>query len=538
MSIEINCREKSLTLRAAASAATTTLPLHSPSEPSPSFSYPSNEKRKKFPVQRLLKCGLLLALLGILAVREKKAFDDNLTAIATGSKNRIATTSSVTSNTSNASRGRGPLMNISVPLGNGNDKNDSSSSGSGSSSTKDESNSDSEYGSDKNIDAQVGNKLEATCPTNFTFLSDHGGIDDDDDDEGLKINASSAKSEIDGKTQQQQQQVPRVVYQTGPSRCISSGLFRDAVSQFHFDGSPTVSAASSSKEEPSQTNEAAAPDDRLRFGLTENNFWSYRFYDDAALDAYLYNHSLYSEWSDLFPNLAPALRCIEYVDIPVMKADLWRYLVLWESGGIFADLDVRLNPTTFRDELLRDQDAVFVHASIMGLNVPSQWFMAATPKHPIMELAVRAAIDRVLRGKRALPLQHTGPRALYDAIHNFLKANESELGDFPEKNIRAGFTYRNSRTGRSFVVLENGMAKNNAAPSKVKSYELMNVTHYTNKDKGRKYGGKSCYEFLGGTKAAAAAVSNSSSSSKEDEHGIGFSLDGKIYRWYNWSEWQ
>ena len=63
--------------------------------------------------------------------------------------------------------------------------------------------------------------------------------------------------------------------------------------------------------------------------------YSYRFYDDEAMDAMLYDE----KWDDLFPGLRFIVKCIDMVHNPTMKTDLWRYLVIWEYGGIYSDID-------------------------------------------------------------------------------------------------------------------------------------------------------------------------------------------------------
>jgi alpha 1,6-mannosyltransferase len=123
--------------------------------------------------------------------------------------------------------------------------------------------------------------------------------------------------------------------------------------------------------------------------------------------------------------------------VPVMKADLWRYLILLERGGIFADLDVL--PSTTNNTIKRippDADAAFFLVHTAGQNLLSQWFLATSPRHPLMYDAIQIATTRVLKAKRAIPIQHTGPRALYDATSLFLQS--------PSRDLKAGQTYYHS----------------------------------------------------------------------------------------------
>ena len=66
--------------------------------------------------------------------------------------------------------------------------------------------------------------------------------------------------------------------------------------------------------------------------------YDFMFFDDDAMNAMLYDED---RWKDTFPSLNAAIRCIDKVNNPTMKSDIWRYLQLWEYGGIYADIDTR-----------------------------------------------------------------------------------------------------------------------------------------------------------------------------------------------------
>lgn len=82
--------------------------------------------------------------------------------------------------------------------------------------------------------------------------------------------------------------------------------------------------------------------------------YSFILHDDSAVER------LFSgkEWSE-FPLLRQILPCITS---GAMKADLWRYLALWEWGGLYTDMDntpgyqwAKENGTIISE----DMDAVF-----------------------------------------------------------------------------------------------------------------------------------------------------------------------------------
>lgn len=308
--------------------------------------------------------------------------------------------------------------------------------------------------------------------------------------------------------------IPQVLYQTAKDRCISSAMYNTTIQHW----------------------------------IQKSNL-SYRFYDDARMEAYLYDSS---RWNELFPALSLALRCIDHVQMPVMKADIWRYLILWEHGGIFADLDVlpviqsdangtqtslllkqlqgqRLDHDTIATV---DDDALFVLVNTAGQQVLSQWLMAVTPRHPLMYYAVEEAAFRVLQAKRAIPIQHTGPRALYDATDRFLnyhaESRQLQINKVYHEFIPAA---GDKQQRRYFRVLPSSWAQNNAfQEAKAQAYEMMNMTHYSDQQKassrkGRPYNGTTCLEFLGGS----LQIPSDSTNSK----GAAYDYDGTTYSFRN-----
>jgi mannosyltransferase OCH1-like enzyme len=97
--------------------------------------------------------------------------------------------------------------------------------------------------------------------------------------------------------------------------------------------------------------------------------WAHYFHSDDAID-----RLFQQDWPE-FPHLRTVLACIDGKG--TLKADLWRYLVLWEYGGIYADVDTKpnkFNATTITAE----DDGFFI---VEQYHILSQYFMATTPRH-------------------------------------------------------------------------------------------------------------------------------------------------------------
>jgi hypothetical protein len=139
---------------------------------------------------------------------------------------------------------------------------------------------------------------------------------------------------------------------------------------------------------------------------------SYFFHDDNALRRLLVQH--YSTFSGLAD-------VVNYCIVSgTTFSDLWRYIVLWEFGGIYADIDsssMTFNHTTLQN----DDDAYFV---VEQYHCMSQYFMAASPRHPIMFYAATIAIHNLLHAPDIGLVDTalvTGPHALHAALRQFVQ---------------------------------------------------------------------------------------------------------------------
>lgn len=171
-----------------------------------------------------------------------------------------------------------------------------------------------------------------------------------------------------------------------------------------------------------------------------NPKWEYRFYDDAAIERFI-KLSYGQDMLDLYESIDPAYGAA--------RADLFRYLVINHIGGVY--LDIKSTASRPLDEVIRPDDAMILaqwdnqpgqeHEGFGFLpylsHVPGgefvQWFIAATPGHPMM----RAVVERVTGILRAYnPLFHgvgrgvvrvTGPVPFTEAIVPLLDQHRHRL---------------------------------------------------------------------------------------------------------------
>eukprot|EP00538_Stauroneis_constricta_P007066 CAMPEP_0119548406 /NCGR_PEP_ID=MMETSP1352-20130426/2341_1 /TAXON_ID=265584 /ORGANISM="Stauroneis constricta, Strain CCMP1120" /LENGTH=213 /DNA_ID=CAMNT_0007593669 /DNA_START=589 /DNA_END=1226 /DNA_ORIENTATION=+ len=170
-----------------------------------------------------------------------------------------------------------------------------------------------------------------------------------------------------------------------------------------------------------------------------------------------------------------------------LKADIWRYLVLWLYGGIYADFDTapnEFNATTIND----DNDAFFV---VEQYHMLSQYFMAVSPRHPLMFYAIQRSIFNLMQSPDTLQIDaayKTGPHALHKAFQDFQRDAgilvDSNNNKYKKATIQAG-TYVGSYNRTVRVV---GTARNEnqyvhrlaLKPSeRLKGYQQMGMVHFS-----------------------------------------------------------
>lgn len=127
--------------------------------------------------------------------------------------------------------------------------------------------------------------------------------------------------------------IPRIVHQTSRSRCLTTSVSRI-----------------------------------IKHWILGDD-WAYYFHSDEAID-----RLFAMDWPE-FPHISNMVACLNGKG--TLKADLWRYLVLWEYGGIYADLDTK--PNKFNaTSITVDDDGFFI---VEQYHLLSQYFMAVSPKH-------------------------------------------------------------------------------------------------------------------------------------------------------------
>lgn len=189
--------------------------------------------------------------------------------------------------------------------------------------------------------------------------------------------------------------IPKIIHQTSRSRCLTQ-LFNRSTS---------------------------------KWSDWHSNGWSYYFHDDDAM------HRMFEMNYVFFPSLKDVVE--NCLISGTAKADLWRYLVLWQYGGIYSDLDAtpnNLKPDTF-SSLATEESELEAFFTIESFHFLSQYFFGIAPKHPLMHHTILGTLQNLLAKQDTVAWDAswvTGPKALHQGFVAFLK----DAGIKPENGKR------------------------------------------------------------------------------------------------------
>lgn len=167
---------------------------------------------------------------------------------------------------------------------------------------------------------------------------------------------------------------------------------------------------------------------------SRNPDWSYRFFDDVQMKAYLRNHLVRNDW-ELLQEVNPKYG--------VVLADIFRYLIIYNEGGVYLDVKSTakkpLTPTIdleapfvlsqWDNKVGQPYEGYGLHPELVHVagGEFQQWNLIAEPKHPFL----KAVIGRVLNNIRTYTpsqfgtdaygvLRVSGPIAFTQAISPLL----------------------------------------------------------------------------------------------------------------------
>lgn len=146
--------------------------------------------------------------------------------------------------------------------------------------------------------------------------------------------------------------------------------------------------------------------------------YQYNFYDDQRCDSFMKEHFDGNVY-DIYKKMP----------IPVMKADLWRYCIIYHNGGIYADTDCRINTTP---DIFINTGSEITLAAEPTTNFFVQFAFAAIPKSPILKSVIDLVCENMQLynngqihnlDKEWIVHHLTGPGAFKKGIETYLNKN-------------------------------------------------------------------------------------------------------------------
>lgn len=142
--------------------------------------------------------------------------------------------------------------------------------------------------------------------------------------------------------------------------------------------------------------------------LKQNNpEYNYYFYDDDEIIEFIKN-SYTKEILNVYNKL----------QIGAAKADFWRYLILYKFGGVYIDLDSKINIPI--DNIINKEDKALITRE-RNPNSFVQWCLFFEQNHPILKLTIKKVIENI-NSKQYQELDFiTGPPVISEVIEKYYK---------------------------------------------------------------------------------------------------------------------
>lgn len=158
--------------------------------------------------------------------------------------------------------------------------------------------------------------------------------------------------------------------------------------------------------------------------------FGYHFYTDEMCDDFMKTEMVEEFGEEIY-------EAYNRLPIAVMKADLWRYCIIYKYGGIYADADsiCLCDPnmfTLYETQLVCAPENDNLHLC--------QWTFAAPPSSPLLKSIIELSVKRILtipeiRGEHVIHYL-TGPGVFTDGIEKYLHEHEMPIFDDKKQYYR------------------------------------------------------------------------------------------------------
>ncbi len=154
--------------------------------------------------------------------------------------------------------------------------------------------------------------------------------------------------------------------------------------------------------------------------------------------------------------------------------------MIWEYGGIYSDIDCSPSSKFNTSSINNNDDAFF---PLESLGIPSQYFFAASPRHPIMYLSAKHALQTLsFRGDIAYnnAASTTGPGAFKTGFILFQQLAGISTSGYVTEGIYLGAHGRSVRVVGSKELPHEYVLREGVKGNKKRDYAQMGMTHFHN----------------------------------------------------------
>jgi hypothetical protein len=155
--------------------------------------------------------------------------------------------------------------------------------------------------------------------------------------------------------------------------------------------------------------------------------------------------------------------------------------MIWEYGGIYSDIDCSPSRTFTSSSIDHDNDDAFFPLEALG--IPSQYFFAASPRHPVMYLSAKHALQE-LSFRNDIGYNNaastTGPGAFKTGFILFQQLAGISSNGYVTEGVYMGAHGRSVRIVGSKELPHEYISREGIRGNKKRDYDLMGMTHFHN----------------------------------------------------------
>ena len=167
--------------------------------------------------------------------------------------------------------------------------------------------------------------------------------------------------------------------------------------------------------------------------------------------------------------------CTEYPEMGAMKADLFRLVLMYVHGGVYADADTYAT-TPLRNIIQPDDEFLSGVGDKLDLH---QWIIIAVPQHPFVKQALHGTVQSILNKKPFVFENWTGPFVYNKSISRYCINNEHK------RSIQEGVHEFDDTNGEhvKYRIIDGDHLGNQVIfkyPGYTKDLSRMKIQHHSN----------------------------------------------------------